>query len=285
MDDLHDLRGEGELSERDLLDESSLGLHVELLPGKALSQAEEQPAVEEADWPHFRRLTFFSVLAGLCPLIPLPSADDRATGLIHRRMVRELGEDRSLELSEAEAGLLAGSIGQRPALFEGAALAVRRGVGRILGKMFKSASSDLLLREGIDRAVETFVEGYLLLHAASLPQALRPAGRTEERVRAVRKAVTSTLRNSDVSSIQKAVGSSFQGSFDLLSRAAAKLGARLSPMAADDGVSLREEEELLDGFVDRLAGALWGDPGCCQPLERAFGERLARLRPAASALQ
>ncbi|HYU32111.1 MAG TPA: hypothetical protein VEW48_08100 [Thermoanaerobaculia bacterium] len=253
-------------SERDLLDESSLGLHVELLPGKSLSQVEEPPAVEEADWPHFRRLTFFSVLAGLCPLIPLPSEDDRVTGLIHRQMVRELGESRSLDLSEDEARLLAGSTERRSL-----ALTVRRGIGRIVGKVLRRPSSDLLLREGVDRTVETFGEGYLLLHAASLPQALRPAGRTEERVRAVRTAVTSTLRDSDVSSIRKAVGSSFQRSFDLLSRAAAKLGAQ--------GVSLDEEGELLDGFVDQLAGALWGDHGCCESLERSFGERLARLRP------
>ena len=49
-------------SERDLLDES-LSMHIELRPGKTLSQIEEPRAVEEADWPRFRRLTFFSVLA------------------------------------------------------------------------------------------------------------------------------------------------------------------------------------------------------------------------------
>src|SRR4051794_9816184 len=100
MADRDDRTRETDQSERDLLDESSLGLHVELLPGKALSQVEEPPAVEEADWPHFRRLTFFSALAGLCPLIPVPIVDDRTLGMIHRRMVREIGESRSLDLSE-----------------------------------------------------------------------------------------------------------------------------------------------------------------------------------------
>jgi hypothetical protein len=276
MSELHDLRQEGDQSARDFLDESSLGLHVELLPGKTLSQAEEPPAVEEADWPHFRRLTFLSVLAGLCPLIPLPSEDARVTGLIHRQMVRELGDDRHLDLSESESRLLVGADGQRVGLLDGAALALRRGMGRILGKVLRKPPSDLLLREGVHRTVDTFVEGYLLLQAASLPQALRPAGRTEQRVRAVRTAVMSTLRESDVSSIQKAVDSSFQGSFDLLSQAA----AQLSP-----AMPLDEEEKLLGGFVDQLAGALWGDHGCCESLERSFGERFALLRPAASALE
>ncbi len=279
-------------SERDLLDESSLGLHVELRPGKALSQLEEPPAVEEADWPRFRRLTFFSVLAGLCPLIPFPFVEDWAIGLIRRRMVRELGESRSLGLSEDEVRILAGSDERRrPGVLAGTALAVRRGVGKIVGKMFKTGFYALLLREGSHGAVETFVEGYLLLYAAGLPQALRPAGRTPERVRAVRTAVMSTLQEVDVTPIHKAIGRSFQSSYDLLSEAAVKLGARLFPgrqgpfhaapatAEASEEVLLGEEEELLGGFVDHLAGALWEDQEHFESLERTFDERLAHQRP------
>lgn len=274
-------------SERDLLDES-LGMHVELRPGKALSQIGEPPAVEEADWPHFRRLTFYSVLAGLFPLIPLPFVDDWAIGLIRRRMMRELGESRDLDLTEEEVRLLAGTGERRwPGLLKGTAMLVRRGVGKVVGKMFKTVFYALLLREGIHRAVETFVEGYLLLYAAGLPQALRPAGRTPERVRAVRAAVVSTLKEADVAAIHKAVGRSFQGSFGLLSEAAVKLGTLLTGFrsrqtaagASDEEVPLQEEEEILGGFVDRLAGTLWGDQEYFESLERAFDERLARERP------
>jgi hypothetical protein len=278
------MNDQDDLSERDLLDES-LGMHVELRPGKTLSQLEVPPAVEEADWPHFRRLTFFSVLAGLCPLIPLPFVDDWAIGLIQRRMVRELGESRRLALSEDEVRLLAGSGERRwPGLLKGTAMVVRRGVGKVVGKVFKTAFYVLLLREGVHRAVETFVQGYLLLHAARAP--LRPAGRTEERVRTVRAAVVSTLQEVDVTPIHKAIGRSFQRSFDLLSKAAAQLGSVLGRFRsksedAAETVPLEEEEELLGGFVDRLAGALWGDQEYFESLEKAFDERLARPRPAA----
>ena len=276
-----------DLSERDLLDES-LGMHVELRPGKALSQVGEPPAVEEADWPRFRRLTFFSVLAGLCPLIPMPFVDDWAIGLIQRRMMRELGESRDLGLTEEEIGLLAGTGERRwPGLLKGTALAVRRGVGKVVGKLFKTAFYVLLLREGIHRAVETFVEGYLLLYAAGLPQALRPAGRTPERVRAVRAAVVSTMKEADVTAIHRAIRRAFQESFGVLSEAAVKLGSRLmsfrsrqtTASPSDEGVPLEEEEEILGGFVDRLAGTLWGDEEYFESLERAFDERLARERP------
>jgi len=253
-------------SERDLLDESSLGLHVELLPGKSLSQLEEPPAVEEADWPRFRRLTFFSVQAGLCPLVPVPFVEEQAVSRIRRRMMRELGESRSLGLSEDEVRLLAGS-DERPGVFAGTARAVRRGVGKILGSVVKT----FLLREGVERAVETFVEGYLLLYAAGQPQALRPAGRTPERVRAVRASVVSALGKVDVTPIRTVIGRSFQSSFGRLSEAAAKLGAA----AASEEAPLQEDEEV----VDQLAGALWGDQEHFESLERVFEECLARQRP------
>jgi hypothetical protein len=287
------MNDQDELSERDLLDES-LGMHVELRPGKHLRQTEEPPAVEQADWPRFRRLTFFSVLAGLCPLIPLPFVDDWAIELIRRRMVRELGESRDLGLTEDEVQLLAGSGERRwPGLLKGTAQAVRRGVGKVVGKMFKTVYYVLLVREGAYRAVETFVEGYLLLYAAGLPQALRPTARTEERVRAVRAAVVSTMKEVDVTPIHKAIGRAFQRSFGLLSEAAVKLGALLGRFrsapagagATEAEVSFPEEEEILGGFVDQLAGSLWGDQEYFESLERAFDERLARQRPAGSALQ
>lgn len=278
-------------SERDLLDES-LGMHVELRPGKALSQLEEPPAVEEADWPHFRRLTFFSVLTGLGPLIPLPFVDDWAIGLIRRRMVRELAENRGLNLTEDEVQILAGSGERRwPGLLKGTAMVLRRGVGKIVGKVFKTAFYALLLREGIHRAVETFVEGYLLRHAAGLPHALRPSVRTPETVRAVRAAVVSTMKEFDVTPVHKAIGRAFQGSFGLLSEAAGKLGALLGRFRSKkkeptrEEVPLQQEEEMLGGLVDRLAGSLWGDQAYFESLERAFDERLARQRPAGSALQ
>ena len=281
------MENQDDLSERDLLDES-LGMHVELRPGKSLSRIEESHAVEEADWPRFRRLTFYSVLSGLFPLIPVPFVDDWAIRLIRRRMVQELGESRDLELTEEEVRLLAGTGERRwPGLVKGTALAVRRGVGKIVGKVFKTAFYVFLLREGVHHAVETFVEGYLLLYAAGLPQALRPASRTPERVRAVRAAVVSTMKEADVAAIHKAIGRSFQGSFGLLSEAAAKLGSLVKSFrsesaaagATDEGVPLLEEEEILGGFVDRLAESLWGDEEYFKSLERAFDERLARQRP------
>lgn len=270
--------------ERDLLDESSIGLRAELRPGGL--RRPQVPQVEEADYPRFRRLTFFSVLAGLCPLLPVPFLDDWALERVQRRMVRELGESRDLELSESEVRILAGEGERRlwPGLLKGTAMAARSGARKVLRKVFRTAFYLLLLRDGVHRAVETFVQGYLFLHAARLPQGLRPSGRNEERVRAVRAAVLDTMREEDVKPIHRAMGRAFRRSLDLLVKAASLLGAVLgrvrSGERADEGDAFREEEELLGGFVDRLAASLWGNEEYFERLEKAFEERLQRKHPA-----
>ncbi len=279
---------EGDKSERDLLDES-LGLFVELRPGKHLGDIETPAsAVEEADYPRFRRLTFFGVLGGLCPLIPVPILDDWARERIYRRMVHDLGESRDLAFTGNEVRILAGAGEKRlwPGFLKAGARVARDAMGKIVRKLFKTAFYVLLVREGVHRAVETFIEGYLLLYAASLPQGLRPAGRTEERVRRVRAAVVATMQEADVTPIRNAIGRAFRRSFSLLGEAALVLGRQLgrlrsAPAASQDqemaGASLEDEEEILGGFVDRLAASLWGNHEYFEGLEKAFEERLARM--------
>ncbi|HWM92224.1 MAG TPA: hypothetical protein VN493_15775 [Thermoanaerobaculia bacterium] len=268
--------------EQDLLDESSIGLRAELRPGGRLNQRELP--VEEADYPRFRRLTFYSVLAGLCPLLPVPFLDDWALERIQRRMVRELGESRDLGLTDAEVRLLAGEGEKRvwPGFVKGTAMAVSSGARRVLRKVFRTAFYLLLMRDGVHRAVETFVQGYLFLYASRLPHALRPAGRTPERVRAVRAAVLETMREEDVKPIHRAMGRAFRRSFDLLIKAAGRLGGvfgRLrSGERADEAEALKEEEELLGGFVDRLAASLWGNEEHFERLEKSFEARLLKSR-------
>lgn len=265
--------------------DDTLGMRVELRPGKHLGEVEEPPSVEEADYPRFRRLTFFSVLGGLCPLIPVPFLDEWARDRVHRRMVLELGESRDLDLTEEEARILAG-FGERrpwPGVLKGSALVVRKSARKVVRKLSKAAFYFLLLREGVEQAVETFLQGYLLLYAVRRAQGLRPAGRTEERVRAVRAAVVATVEEADVRPVRQAVTRAFQGSFDLLSRAAGHLGSQLSrirsmepPENHGERLAMEEEEDLLGGFVDRLAAVLWGNQEYFERLEKSFERKLIR---------
>lgn len=266
-------------SEEEKLEES-VGLRAELGPGGRLRQRELP--MEEADFPRFQRLTFYSVLAGLCPLLPVAFLDDWIVERVQRGMVEELGKSRELAMSAAEVRLLSGEGEGRiwPGFAKGTGMAIRSGFRTVLRKVFKTAFYLLLIRDGVHQAVETFVQGYLLLHAAGLPQGLRPAGRTEERVRAIRAAVVETLREEDVKPIHRAMTRAFRRSFDLLLEGAGVLvGAfgRLRPgEPAGEKEALRQEERLLSGFVDQLAASLWGNEKYFEGLEKSFEERLAR---------
>ncbi|HYN22671.1 MAG TPA: hypothetical protein VE078_17055 [Thermoanaerobaculia bacterium] len=265
--------------EQDDLDETSIGLRAELGPGGRLRQRELP--MEEADYPRFQRLTFYSVLAGLCPLLPVAFLDDWIVVKVQRGMIEELGKSRDLGLSDAEVRLLSGEGEARiwPGLAKGSGMALRSGLRTVLRKIFKTAFYLLLIRDGVHQAVETFVQGYLFLHAAGLPQGLRSAGRTEERVRAVRTAVVETLREEDVKPIHRAMTRAFRRSFDLLLEGAKLLVRLRSAERASEGEALRQEERLLSGFVDRLAASLWGNEKYFEGLEKSFEERLARPSP------
>ncbi len=186
----------------------------------------------------------------------------------------------SWSFSDAEVDILAGAAarGTGPGLVMGA---VRKGGAKVLRKFFKTAFYVLLVRDGVHRSAEVFIQGYLLLHAARLPAGLKPAGRTEERVRAVRDAIVATVRETDATPVRKAIARAFRRSFSLLFRVTGLLAEhfgrlrsrRESPPPEAD---LREEEELLGGFVDKLAASLWGNQEYFEGLEKDFQARLGR---------
>ena len=220
------------------------------------------------------------MLGGLSSLIPMPLLDEWARGVILRRMVRELSETRELELSDADVGILVGAAERRA----GSGLvmaAVRQGGAKVLRKLFKTAFYVLLIREGVHRSAEIFLQGYLLLYAARLPAGLKPAGRTEERVRAVREAILATTREADVAPVRKAIGRAFRRSFSLLFQVTGLLADHLGRLRSrrespPPDADLREEEELLGGFVDKLAASLWGNQEYFEALEKDFAARLGR---------
>lgn len=270
------------------LDES-LGMRVELRPGKHLSQKEEA-GLEEADYPQFRRLTFYSVLGGLCPLIPVPFVDDWALGRIHRAMIRELGESRRLHLTEPEVRILAGSAeGRWPGFFGAVFWAIRKVVVKVFKKVFRTVFYFLAVREGVRWASATFDQGYLLNYAARRNAAgLKSPGHTEAQVRAVREALKGTLQEVNDRPVHRAIGRAFRRSGGLLQRAAIQLAGILGRRPERPGqipereepIPVEKEEELIGGLVDRIAQTLWNDRNALDELETTFDRQMARVWPA-----
>lgn len=226
----------------------------------------------------FRRLTFYSILGGLCPLIPVPFMDDWTLGQVQRRMIGELARRAGVALTPQGPKILVGAEdpGWRGCLGT-LGWALREVTGAILGKLFRTVFFFLTIRRSVRRSAETLHLGYLVAHALRLePQAL-----SEERARAIRAGVMKTLGEVDTQPIHRTLFRDFRQSLSLLLQAAA-LFRRFLPRRkkkketdlAGQGEAFRQQEELLGGLTDRLAADLWGNREYFAGLEKVFESNL-----------
>lgn len=223
----------------------------------------------------FRRLTFWSVLGGLCPLIPVPFMDDWALERVQRRMIREIDRQERAGLSAEDVKILAGDEDPRWAGCLGsAAWALREVTGAILGKLFRTVFYFLTIRRSVRRSADTLHLGYLVLYAARLG---------ETRARVVRAAIRATLQEMSSQAVHRTLTRDFRQSLSLLLQGAALLGRliprRRSKAAQAEEIpggedAFREHDELLGGFVDRVAADLWGNRTYFAELERVFEAKL-----------
>lgn len=259
----------------DPLESTGIGRSIELRPGGHLGEAELEELPVEADFPAFRRLVLFSVLGGLCSLLPKSIGERAAVEAVCTRMVTELGRSRDLSLEPEEIRLLAVSEEVRPVL-----PATRPLVW--LQHLLRRPFPQLAARDGAHRSAEVFGRGYLLLHAAGLEMAeLHPPDRTEAHVRQMRAAVDQTLRAVDERPLEGAIAPALRGSSPLLRRAADLLAGFLRRPAgalAPGSGALAAENELLGGLVDQIATLLWNNREALAGLERSFEVALAHQR-------
>ena len=260
------------------LESTEIGRSVELRPGGRLSRSAGLEPPVAADFPAFRRLTLFSVLGGLCPLLPSAVAEDPAFTAVCTRMVTELGESRDLALTPEEIAALA------CAAKDAGSLSARAQVW--LRHLLRRPFPRLALGRAVGRTVETFGRGYLLLHAAGLEMAeLHPPDRTEASLQQVRAAIAATLAAADRQPLEQAIAPTYQSCSTLLLRAADLLARFLrgtpaniaGALAAGSG-ALAAEDELLRPIVDEIAARSWSDREGLAGLAKAFESALARQR-------
>jgi hypothetical protein len=232
----------------------------------------------------FRRLTFYSVLGGLCPLIPVPFVDDWALAQVQRRMVWEVARHAGIALSSQEGKILAGGgeSGWRGCLGS-IVWALREVIGAVLGWLFRTVFYFLTIRRSVRRSSETLHLGYLFDHSLRLETAaFPPASSPEERSRLVRAAALKSLEQIDDRAVYQTLIRDFRRSLSLLLQAAAlfrrflprRRKRRTTDLAAQ-GEVFQREEELLGGFVDRLSANLWGNQAYFAELERLFESNLS----------
>lgn len=232
----------------------------------------------------FRRLTFFSVLGGLCPLIPVPFVDDWALAQVQRRMLWEVSRRRGVTLTPEGAKILAGGEDSGwPGCLGAVGWVFREVVGAILGKLFRTVFYFLTIRRSVRRSAETLHLGYLFDYDLRREKVPVVTAVTAGEARAIRQAVLATLKEVDTQPIYRTLFRDFRRSLSLLLQGAA-LFRRFLPRRkkrketdlAGQSEVFERQEELLGGFTDHLAENLWGNQAYFVGLESAFDRNLPR---------
>jgi len=256
-----------------------------------------RPPVARPSW--FRHVTFHSLLAGLCPIIPVPFLDDRVLAGVRRKMVRDLAAERGVPLDPPPSpvnDVLAGTAGVRRGCLGTVAWIAFSLTVRLLGKLFRKVLILFAVKESVDTASRVFHEGYLLHLIFEWAPAWdgvegRPA-LDHDRALALRAAMEATVAEVDPRPLEQALRRAFRGSRGLLRQGARLLtraGARAGKGEAGAGAASSrtgeripeaEERRLLGGLVDRLTAELWEQQGYLEALEERFRETLAAAGPA-----
>jgi hypothetical protein len=264
--------------------------------------SETPPPVAPPGGPaRLERLSLVSLLAALCPLIPVPWLDDLAERVVRRRAVTDLLRERGVEPTPGDVEVLAGLVRPPRGCLEWALWPLTGVLLYVAKKVFRKVLFVLALGDAVRAASELFHDAYLLSHALDRGWlAAGPGGRIDrEQARWVRWAIESTTAETDPAPVRGAVRRSLAGSGRLLSGEAVRLGgwlaaerrqagaaaggdeAAVEERAADD-LPVAGEARRLSGLARTLAGAL----GVEEAYRRRLEERLDRhLATAAEALR
>jgi len=270
----------------------------------------EPPEAPRPDW--FRQVTFHSLLAGLCPLIPIPFLDDRVLAGVRRKMVRELASEQGWTgeqaLDREAVDWLAGTRGESRGCLGWIGWIAFSLTLRLAAKIFRKILIIFAVKESVDTASRVFHEGYLLhLTFAWAPSWSAQPGREEDddgraaglsprlspgRARAVRGTIEATLDDVDPRPLEQILRRTFRGSRRLLRRGARLLtrrGAAATAQPAQSAQSARdgrqgggeralpedEERRLLGRVLDGLVADLWEERGYLAALEERYRDELS----------
>jgi hypothetical protein len=228
---------------------------------------------EKKNEGQFPRISFYSVLTGLCPLIPIPILDDRVLEYLLRRLVRELSVELESPLTESQIQILTGTERQfRPlgCLFAALFWLPAKITIKLIRKIFRHILIFLLVNEAAETASRTIHEGYLIrkiLENGQLPY------QDEGAARRARWAIEAACGEVDTRPVFQAIKRTFRGSRRLM-RKAARLLARAFRRNPDD-VPLEKGEPLLGDLTAGVSETLSQSSSYLADLESRF---IAHLR-------
>lgn len=247
--------------------------------------------------PGLRSLVAFSLLTGLCGLIPVPFLDDWAAKLIRRRAVRHLCRSQDVHVTDEEVEYLAHGDqsfqmdGCLKGCFLGALMrTVLYGVRKIFSKVFRTILFFLTLRSVLNTFSRSFHEGYVLRHAlrlgvlpqgspSSYPEPLQDLLRSS--VVSLRYAIEIAFESQDHGPLTKILRTTLVGSRGVLRHTARSITRLLRPLRRrnvseeDIARQMRQEsEEELGGLIDSLTQEISRENAYLKRMEETLEEAL-----------
>lgn len=232
--------------------------------------------VEAKDPAGLRRTIFFSVLAGLCPLIPIPFIDDLALGLVRKQLTVSLFS--AFELQPSPAQLAAFLQDEKPNVLVGCLASF---VLYPIKKLFKKIFFVLALKDCVDAAAAALHEGILLRHALSSGQLDAARLASDPACTAtLAAAIRTTCKQTDTRPVNQALRRVFTASRADLAAAAATLGAvirskggdRKNPDSVERAFETVEQQSnpQVDRLVDEIGTQMFAEPGYLDALKKRF---------------
>jgi hypothetical protein len=236
----------------------------------------DEPSMTSISQTAQRTVMLYSVLAGLCKLIPIPFLDDFVLALVSRRMIRVLLAQGGLSTSEASVQRLTR---ERTGCPLGCLYTL---IFAPLKKIVRSLVFVFAFRDCVDLASRWLHRGYLV--ASSVERGLLGEAELAEKEGGwpVALAIEETLLAQDTSPINQLVRQSFTHSRKLLRAAARDLARRLRPARTSATETTEEavaaaaavEGEALSAILAELSEAFWSQQRYLADLEARFDEKL-----------
>lgn len=233
-------------------------------------QIPSQPATTGVEGSgDLRLVAVYSLIAGACPLIPVPILDDWILDRVRRRLVQRLALSREIRLPSASLIRLAdrevsdwsadGCV--KGCLRQAVVTPIRFVYRQIVRKLFRKILFVLAIKDAVDEFSVTFHHAWLLRHAFENGPPLDGF----EAARRLRADVDEVRRGLDPRPLESAVRSAFRHSRRLLRRAArwlrllARKVRRRGPETTDldwVDVAAAQAEAEAGGLVDELIAGL-----------------------------
>lgn len=253
-------------------------------PAEPLSPDASETAGDEV----LRPLVVYSLVAGACPLIPVPLLDDWVLDQVRRRLVGRVASAADFAPSTSGLSVLAD---KDPTDWRAEALAkgclrklfvapVMFVYKRILRKLLRKILFVLAIKDAVDEFSTTFHHGWLLRHA--FDRGHTPT--TKDGTWTLRRQVDAVRNEIDPRPVESAVRSAFRHSRRALRKAArilAQLGRVVRRRGKSDDSDDRWVDEAVDrteaeagGLVDELLAGLRREHGYLSALERRLDRHL-----------